>query len=57
MITGNNHKRAKNNLLESSVLNSFDYILAGSLFRLTLNGSDKYIVISKVIHLSLHLAI
>ena len=57
MISGNNHEWTKNNFLVTCVLNCLDYIFTGSLFRLPLYGSDKDIVITKLIHLCRHLAV
>ena len=57
MITCNNHQRTKNNFLITSLFNLIDNCLTCCIFRLTLNGSDKYVLVSKVFHLSLHLII
>ena len=57
MVTSNNHKRTKDYFLISCFFQFLDHCLAGCIFRLTLYSSDKYIVISKLFHLCLHLGI
>ena len=57
MISCNNHQRTKDYFLISCFFQFLDHCLAGCIFRLTLYSSDKYIVISKLFHLCLHLRI
>ena len=57
MVSGNNHQRTKDYFLISCFFQFLDHCLAGCIFRLTLYSSDKYIVISKLFHLCLHLRI
>ena len=57
MISSNNHQRTKDYFFVSCCRYSFDHFFACCLFRFAFNGSDKYIFITKLFHLSLHLAV
>ena len=48
VIAGNHHQRAQDDLGVARSLNSLDHVLAGSLFRLALNGANEHIVVARV---------
>ena len=50
VIAGNHHQRAQNDLGVARSLNSLDDVLAGSLFRLALNGANEHIVVAQSLH-------
>lgn len=57
MVTCNNHKRTKNNLLEACIFYFVDYNIASGIFRLTLYSTDECVCKSKLLHLCLHLVV
>ena len=57
MVTGNDHQRAKDDVGVARSLDSFDDGFASSLFRLALDGANKDVLITEVLHLGLHLAV
>ena len=57
MISCNNHQWTKDYFLISGLFDFLYYCLTLCIFRLTFYSSDKYILISKLLHLRLHLII
>ena len=57
MVTCNDHQRTKDYFLVSCIFELFDYCFTSSIFRFAFYGSDKYILITKTLHLCLHLRI
>ena len=57
MITCYNHQITQNYLLVSCVMYLLDNRGALGICRLTLNGSDEYVLVTKIIHFCLHLII
>ena len=57
MVTCNDHQRTEHNLRKACFLYLFDNGFAGGVFRLTLNGADKYVRVAECFHGGLHLAV
>ena len=57
VVAGDDHQRAQHDIGIARSLDGLDDSLAGGLFRLALDGADKDVLITELLHLGLHLAV
>ena len=57
MVTCYYHQRTKDDFLIACFLYLVDDSVACGIFRLTLNGTDEYVLVAQILHLCLHLII
>ena len=57
MVSGYYHQRTKHYFFVSRFFDLFDHCFTCGIFRLAFYSSDKYILVSQIVHLALHLAV